>query len=133
MAGMFLPWVLQPALVALRTWSRRAEVTSDRAAMLVVRDRNVVERAITKAAVGSPKLYESFNVDAFVEQYRAGNHGIGKYMEMFASHPWLPKRVLAMRVFGDSRLYRDSLGESGGGLDMTDVDRRVAAILKGDE
>ena len=132
MAGMFLPWVLQPALVALRTWSRRAEITSDRAAMLVVRDRKVVERAITKAAVGSLKLYEEFSVDAFVDQYEAGNRGIGKYMEMFASHPWLPKRVLAMRVFGESRLYRETVGESASGLAMSEVDSRVAAILKGD-
>lgn len=132
MAGMFLPWVLQPALVALRTWSCRAEITSDRAAMLVVRDRKVVERAITKAAVGSLKLYEEFSVDAFVDQYEAGNRGIGKYMEMFASHPWLPKRVLAMRVFGESRLYRETVGESASGLAMSEVDSRVAAILKGD-
>ncbi|MGA2449353.1 MAG: M48 family metallopeptidase [Polyangiaceae bacterium] len=132
MAGLVLPWVLQPALVALRAWSRRAEVTSDRAAMLVVRDRAVVERAITKAAVGSAKLYEGFNVDAFVDQYEAGHRGIGKYMEMFASHPWLPKRVLAMRVFSESRLYRERIGEQASGLSMSEVDSRVAAILKGD-
>jgi Zn-dependent protease with chaperone function len=132
MAGMFLPWVLQPALVALRAWSRRAEVTSDRAAMLVVRDRHVAERAVTKAAVGSAKLYEGFNVDAFLDQYEAGSRGFGKYMEMFASHPWLPKRVLAMRVFGESRLYRESVGEETSGLAMSEVDSRVAAILKGD-
>jgi Zn-dependent protease with chaperone function len=132
MAGMFLPWILQPALVALRTWSRRAEITCDRAGMLVSRDQAAAERAITKLAVGSRKLYEEFNLDAFLEQHEESNQGIGKYMEVFATHPWLPKRVLAMRVFGDSQLYHASIGKPRTGLTMSEVDSRVAALLKGD-
>jgi Zn-dependent protease with chaperone function len=132
MAGMFLPWVLQPALVALRTWSRRAEITCDRAGMLVSKDQQAAERAITKLAVGSRKLYEEFNLEAFLEQHQEGNEGIGKYMEVFATHPWLPKRVLAMRVFGESQLYRKAVGEAATGLTMSEVDSRVAALLKGD-
>ncbi len=147
MAGMFLPWILQPALVALRTWSRRAEITCDRAGMLVAKDQQASERAITKLAVGSRKLYEEFNLDAFLEQHEEGSQGIGKYMEVFATHPWLPKRVLAMRVFGESELYRRSLIGVGQpattatkkapneglvpGLTMSEVDSRVAALLKG--
>jgi Zn-dependent protease with chaperone function len=132
MAGMFLPWVLQPALVALRTWSRRAEITCDRAGMLVSRDQPAAERAITKLAVGSRKLYEEFNVDAFLEQHEEGSQGIGKYMEVFATHPWLPKRVLAMRVFGESQLYRKAIGQPDTGLTMSEVDNRVASLLKGE-
>ncbi len=145
MAGMFLPWILQPALVALRTWSRRAEITCDRAGMLVAKDQQASERAITKLAVGSRKLYEEFNLDAFLEQHEEGSHGIGKYMEVFATHPWLPKRVLAMRVFGESALYRQSLhavgqpnapmglkGLPSAGLTMSEVDSRVAGLLKGE-
>jgi Zn-dependent protease with chaperone function len=132
MAGMFLPWVLQPALLALRTWSRRAEITCDRAGMLVVKDTLAAERAITKLAVGSRKLHEEFNVDAFLEQHEESTHGIGKFMEVFATHPWLPKRVLAMRVFAQSQLYRTACGEASDGLTMENVDGQVAALLKGD-
>jgi Zn-dependent protease with chaperone function len=132
MAGMFVPWILQPALVALRTWSRRAEITCDRAGMLVAKDQSAAERAITKLAVGSRKLYEEFNVDAFLEQHHEGSQGIGKYMEVFATHPWLPKRVLAMRVFADSQLYHKAIGTPPTGLTMSEVDSRVAALLKGD-
>jgi Zn-dependent protease with chaperone function len=132
MAGMFVPWILQPALVALRTWSRRAEVTCDRAGMLVSRDQQAAERAITKLAVGSRKLYEEFNLDAFLEQHEESNQGIGKYMEVFATHPWLPKRVLAMRVFGESQLFHAAVGQGQSGLSMSEVDSRVAGLLKGD-
>jgi Zn-dependent protease with chaperone function len=132
MAGMFVPWVLQPALVGLRTWSRRAEVTCDRAGMLVSRDQQAAERAITKLAVGSRKLYEEVNLDAFLEQHEEGSQGIGKYLEVFATHPWLPKRVLAMRAFGESQLFQKAIGKPPTGLTMSEVDSRVAALLKGD-
>jgi Zn-dependent protease with chaperone function len=132
MAGMFLPWIMQPALLALRSWQRRAEITCDRAGMLVSKDQQAAERAITKLAVGSRKLYEEFNLDAFLEQHEEGNQGIGKYMEVFATHPWLPKRVLAMRVFGESQLFQKAIGKPATGLTMSEVDSRVAALLKGE-
>jgi hypothetical protein len=100
--------------------------------MLCARDKAVAERALTKLALGSRKLYEEFNLDAFLEQYEEGKDGIGRYMEAFASHPWLPKRVLAMRVFAESELYRKATGLGDGGLLMPEVDERVAALLKGD-
>ena len=78
--------------------------------MLCGRTPTAAERALTKLALGSRKLYEEFNLDAFLEQYEEGKDGIGKYMEVFATHPWLPKRVLAMRVFGESELYRKAVG-----------------------
>jgi hypothetical protein len=53
-------------------------------------------------------------------------------MEVFATHPWLPKRVLAMRVFAQSELYRRAASLGTGGLGMNDVDERVRALLKGD-
>ncbi len=97
------------------------------------RTRHVAERALTKLALGSRKLYEEFNLDAFLEQYEEGKDGIGKYMEVFASHPWLPKRVLAMREFAKSALYRKRRSGSGtAGFTMAEVDDRVRALLKGD-
>jgi Zn-dependent protease with chaperone function len=132
MAGMFVRWAVQPATIALRAWSRRAEITCDRAGMLCGRDAATAQRALTKLALGSQKLYDEFNIDAFLEQYEEGKEGIGKYMEVFATHPWLPKRVLAMRVFGESEIYRKAARLGTGGLTMTEVDDRVRALLKGD-
>jgi Zn-dependent protease with chaperone function len=130
-AGVFVAWVAQPALVALKAWSRRAEITSDRAGMLCAKDAVTAERALTKLALGSRKLYDEFNLEAFLEQHQEGREGVGKYMEVFASHPWLPKRVLAMREFAQSAVYRRAVGLEGG-RPMSEVDDRVAALLKGD-
>jgi Zn-dependent protease with chaperone function len=132
LAGVFVAWIVQPALIALKAWNRRAEITSDRAGMLCAKNNAVAERAITKLALGSRKLYEEFNLEAFLEQHHEGRESIGRYMEAFASHPWLPKRVLAMREFAKSELYRTAAGLGEGGLTMADVDARVSALLKGD-
>ncbi len=130
--GAFVQWAVQPAIMALRAWQRRAEITCDRAGMLCAKSGDVSQRAITKLALGSRKLYEEFNLEAFLEQYEEGKEGIGKWMEAFATHPYLPKRVLAMRVFSESALYKKAVGGVEGGLTMKEVDDRVRALLKGD-
>jgi Zn-dependent protease with chaperone function len=132
MAGVFVRWAVEPALIALRSWSRRAEITCDRAGMLCGGDEATAHRALAKLALGSHKLYDEFNLEAFLEQYEEGKEGLGRYMEVFATHPWLPKRILAMRVFGQSELYRKAAALGDGGLSMTEVDDRVKALLKGD-
>jgi Zn-dependent protease with chaperone function len=132
MAGVFVRWAVEPALIALRAWSRRAEITCDRAGMLCGRSDVNATRALTKLALGSQKLYEEFNIEAFLDQYQEGKDGMGKYMEVFATHPWLPKRVLAMRTFAESALYRQAANVGPGGLTMKEVDDKVLALLKGD-
>lgn len=132
MAGVFVSWIVQPALIALKAWSRRAEITCDRAGMLCSKDVTVSSRGLAKLVVGSKRLYEEFNLEAFLEQYDEQKDGLGKYMEAFATHPYLPKRVLAMRTFAESELYRKAAKLGDGGLTMTEVDDRVLALLKGD-
>ena len=129
-AGIFLRWVVSPALVALKAWSRRAEITCDRASLLCVKNPEVSTRALTKLALGSRKLYDDLNLEAFLEQYEEIKQGPGRYNELFASHPWLPKRVLAMRAFEQSRLYRQRAGLGNDGLSMEEVDEKVHEIVR---
>lgn len=130
MASLFVQWIVAPATLALAGWSRRAEITCDRAGLLCSRSLDVSTRALTKLALGSTKLYAELNMDAFLEQYEEGKDGVGRYAELRANHPWLPKRVMALRSFAESELYRRhaSLGE--GGLAMADVDQKVHEIIK---
>ena len=87
-------------------------------------------RALTKLALGSRKLYDDLNLEAFLKQYEEIKEGPGRYNELFATHPWLPKRVLAMRAFEQSRLYRKRLGLGDDGLSMDEVDEKVHEIVK---
>lgn len=131
-AAAFIPWIVYPAVIPLNELSRRAEITCDRAGMLCSKNEQVAARALTKLVLGSRKLYEEFNLDAFLEQYEEGKDSIGRYMEALATHPYLPKRVLAMRVFAQSQMFKKAAGTGTDGLSMSEVDDRVKALLKGD-
>ncbi|XP_020571841.1 uncharacterized protein LOC110018758 isoform X3 [Phalaenopsis equestris] len=55
----------------LLRWLRAAELTCDRAALLVAQDPKVVISVLMKLAGGSPSLSNQLNVDAFLEQARS--------------------------------------------------------------
>lgn len=55
----------------LLRWLRSAELTCDRAALLVVQDPKVVISVLMKLAGGCPSLADQLNVDAFLEQARS--------------------------------------------------------------
>lgn len=130
LAGAAVRSVGIPALLGLRAWARRAEITCDRAAALCVKDVDVVVRTIAKLALGSQKLYEQLNLEAFLEQYDEAQATVGRFSEVFATHPWLPKRVLALRHFAASEFYRRHAGEGSDGLSMEQVDEKVHGIVK---
>ena len=129
-AGVFLGWIIQPALLALRQWTRRAEITCDRAGLLCCTNLESASRSFLKLATGSHKLYPEMNLEAFLEQFEEGQQSFGRLGEAFASHPYLPKRIYALRVFADSELYRSAASLGAGGLDMDEVDRRTSDIIQ---
>jgi Peptidase family M48 len=130
MASVFLKGVAYPAELALSGWMRRAEITCDRAGMLCCKDVEVSRLALAKLALGSTKLLDELNVDAFAGQYEDGKSGVGRYAEITASHPWISKRLQALRVFGESELYRQHAGLGAGGLTMDQVDEKVHEVIK---
>jgi Zn-dependent protease with chaperone function len=127
-ANRFVKWVVTPAVMALSGWSRRAEITCDRAGLLCTRNLEVSQAALLKLALGSQKLYQDLNVEAFLAQLDESRGGPAKYTELLKDHPYLPKRVQALRVFADSAYYRGLSGQEGG-LTAEACDARVAEIL----
>lgn len=130
LASAFVRWAGVPAHLALLSWARRAEITCDRAGLLCSGDLAVAQRALTKLALGSSKLYNELNLDAFVEQHKEARVGIGRFAEYQASHPWLPKRVVALRAFAESALFREQQEAGSGGLTMDEVDEKVHEVIK---
>jgi Zn-dependent protease with chaperone function len=129
-AGILLRNLAVPALLTLRAWSRRAEVTCDRAGALCAGEIEPSLRALTKLALGSQKLYEELNIEAFLEQHDEAKQSVGRFGEVFSSHPWLPKRVLALQTFAESELFRRHAALGPGGLTMSEVDERVHDYIK---
>ncbi|HXU70037.1 MAG TPA: M48 family metallopeptidase [Polyangia bacterium] len=69
-ASRYVRWIVSPALVALRAWARRAEVTCDRAGLICTRDVDVSAAALRKTGVDAA-YEEALRVFAESEYYRA--------------------------------------------------------------
>lgn len=129
MANLIVQGLAQPAILALNHWMRRAEITADRAGLLCVNDIDVAERVMVKLALGSHELYDKLDVDEYLKQLEQGRENFGRVAEIRRSHPYLPKRTQALRLFEKSNYYRMQHGKYGG-ISKTDLDAEVAEIVK---
>jgi Zn-dependent protease with chaperone function len=128
-AAFFVRWVVQPAIMTLQAWSRRAEVTCDRAALLAVRDLDKTLGAMVKLELGVDKG-SAFNADEYLKTTPDIKTGFGRYAELFRSHPYVPKRVQALRLFADSALYAQWSGKDPTGkASLPDIDKQVADLI----
>lgn len=128
-AAFFIRWAVQPAIMTLQAWSRRAEVTCDRAALLAVRDLDKTLNAMVKLELGLDKG-SAFNAEEYLKTVPDVKKGIGRYAELFRSHPYVPKRVHALRLFADSALYTHlSGGDPTGKASLPDVDKQVSELI----
>jgi len=128
-AAFFVRWVVQPAIMTLQAWSRRAEVTCDRASVLAVRDLDKTLFALVRRELGLDKG-SAFNADEYLKALPDVNKGIGRLAELFRSHPYVPKRVQALRLFGNSALYAQVTGQDPAGKPSLDeIDKQVAQLI----
>jgi hypothetical protein len=73
-AARYVRWIVAPALAALRSWARRAEITCDRAGLLCTRDLDVSAGALQKLGTVPERTHariEALRVFAESEYYKA--------------------------------------------------------------
>lgn len=128
MTGIFLKWVVTPARLALMGWSRRAEITCDRAGVVCCGDVDVGIQTLVKLAVGSQALVDEIDLESYLHQIEDIRDGYGRVSEYMMSHPYLPKRVKALQHFAESEYYRQRRQQKGG-ISLADVDRKVDAVI----
>jgi Zn-dependent protease with chaperone function len=139
-ANMFLRWSVKPAVLALNAWARRAEITCDRTGLICTRDLDVSVGCLVKLAIGSRKLYSDINLEEYLAQLHEAR-GLGRVEELWHTHPYLPKRVAALRLFAATTYFKSLVGtavdpahpERAGlpplGLSKDECDSQVAQIL----
>lgn len=133
-ANAFLRWSVKPAVLALNAWARRAEITCDRAALLCTRNLDVSVACLVKLALGSRKLYSDINVEEYLHQLEETSRSVGRFDELMQTHPYLPKRVAALRLFAETTYFKSVITKPGAtapqGLSKDECDARVGDILK---
>lgn len=121
--------------VPLRAWARRSEVTADRAGLLCCGELKVAERALLRLAAGLADV-DQVDIEDYlrkardIEQY----HGLSGWQQLFMTHPLIPKRIEALRLFARSEIYfevSDNPVPAGMQvLSRAELDRRVNDIVK---
>jgi Zn-dependent protease with chaperone function len=128
-AAFFVRWIIQPAIMTLQAWSRRAEITCDRASLLAVRDLDKTLAAMVRLDLGLDKG-SAFNAEEYLRAMPDVKKGLGRFTEMFRSHPYVPKRVQALRLFADSALYAQVTGQDPTGKpNLNDIDKQVSDLI----
>jgi Zn-dependent protease with chaperone function len=131
-AAFYVRWVVQPAIMTLQAWSRRAEVSCDRAALLAVRDPDKTLQALVSLELGVDKQ-SAFNAEEYlraIPDTPTDKRGFGRYAELFRSHPYVPKRVQALRLFAGSAMYAQATGNDPTGKpSLTDIDKQVSDLI----
>lgn len=103
-----------PLLLGLLEWQREAEVTADRAGLLVCGDVRAASIALLTLVVGSRKIAAQMDVREFVENQELAieYNPLARRMELGRTHPFMPRRLREMLEFSESDSYH-SLVDSG--------------------
>ena len=134
-ANAFLRWSVKPAVLALNAWARRAEITCDRAGLICTRDLDASIGCLVKLALGSRKLYSDVNIEEYLAQLDEADRGVGRFDELLRTHPYLPKRVAALRLYAETAYFKSLVGsaraqgEPPSGTSKDECDARVGELL----
>jgi Zn-dependent protease with chaperone function len=128
-AAFFIRWIIKPAIMTLQAWSRRAEVTCDRAALLAVKDLDKALTGLVKQELGADKG-AAFDAAEYLRSVPEPKKGLGRFGELFRSHPYVPKRVHALRLFATSALFASVTGQDTAGKPTAaEIDKQVADLI----
>lgn len=106
-------------IYAFYEWRRKAELSADRASLLVIDDQKVVMKTLMKLAGGSHKYIHECNLDEFIRQaeeyqqldqdnlnqlykFLIYNGGSGSFL----THPFAVERLHYLREWANSEQYR---------------------------
>lgn len=116
----------------LMSWSRRAEVSADRAGLLCCQDLKAATTSFIKLSCGLTEPRLNFNVGEYLKQMsdiETIAESKKNVQDCYSSHPFNPIRVLALNYFWQSRLLADVLGHSDAKLSTEQLDEEIHKLL----
>lgn len=100
------PIIAKTISYPLNAWSRRSEISADRAGLICCGDLGVAKRTLIKLEAGFMNV-NGLDIDAYVKDSTRlhSSLGLGEIKELLYSHPIIPKRVKALDLFYRSQIY----------------------------
>ena len=119
--------------IALKAWSRRSEVSADRAGLLCCGSLNVAQHALMQLEMGFIDS-ENASLEDFVQcsnHFRQGSV-LRRLGEFAQTHPLLPKRIEALELFTESSLLYRIAGQTPpvDAINDRTLEREVENLLK---
>lgn len=136
-----LRWVSRPARVVLGLWSQGANITADRAGLLVTRNLKATASALAKRLGGGRRLLADIRVDEALAHLDSPQPHGECGLDFEAWDDWR-RRVRALELFSQTAFYkgggqekltegRQDEGEPPAGLTLAECNERVSALLGG--
>ena len=119
----------------LNAWSRRSEISADRAGLICCGDVVTAKKALLKLEAGFTSI-DNIDVDAYLKDSKKfrDNNSLGKFQELFLQHPIIPKRMEALDLFAKSEKYYAITGkEIPKGISLyndTELEKLTNEIIK---
>ncbi len=125
-AFFFVRWIVTPAILALKAWAKRADITCDRAGLIATRSAGISIASLLRSS-GSytgPLDYDSLSDPETLPS--------GPVSELVLANKHLRHRIAALHVFSKTYLYSQLIGsKSPDGMATDKADELVAEILEG--
>lgn len=113
-----LKWVATPASLLLTAWARGADITADRAGLLVSRNFVSVATALAKRLGEGRRLLSDLQPHVALQQLDSGQPHPDVGLDVEQWNQWRT-RVKALRLFERTAFYQASGGAASGGKSLT--------------
>jgi Zn-dependent protease with chaperone function/DNA-directed RNA polymerase subunit M/transcription elongation factor TFIIS len=119
----------------ISSWMRVADLTADRAALLVVGDFDIAKRVLFLLYFKSRRELQDINLDEWVRQQMTQDSGAQKLSEFGSPTPYLGSRLKELQSFYHSPQYEilRRKVESGSGIAMGDLFDEKGSFKKKDD
>ncbi|MBL8602828.1 MAG: M48 family metalloprotease [Myxococcales bacterium] len=133
------PWLIDAdpdaslaPVVAMRffAWMRSAEVSADRAGLVCCEDVDAASSAFFKLASGLVTGEHKIHADAWAEGDLSDEAWeLGDAESWFGTHPFIPLRLRALRLYARSKAYARFLGRPVEGLSDAAMEKETRRLL----
>ena len=121
------------AQTLLSAWSRAAEITCDRAGLICVGDLAAGRHALAKLLSGGGGRLGGVNAEELARQLESVAKTPVRLLELFQTHPIIPKRLEALRLFSRSETlcsWRPEMGSGGAAVPASEIDRQCEELVR---
>lgn len=112
-------------------WSRCAEISCDRAGLICCGNLRDAQHALAKLKVGGIDKLKGFNVDAYLRQISATT-SYERLNELNTTHPLIPRRIEALRIFSTCETlydWRPEMRGTAATISRIEVDNRCEQLI----